>query len=638
MTEEGTRVANGQHIVPAGIAVEPFADNFKAKLTAKTPVEVSELLQSKDLMDEYEKMTTKATSGSNAIFSEIKLVKVIQEFQTKFEEKGVTVVVCMFTSNMGNYRWFWLEFVDHSLFPSGTYKPEYDISEYQVVLESNHVIPPKGVAIEQLSDWSSSQLVKECPPEVKTLLESKLLMGDYDRLVQTLKDTKTARTFTGTWKTTEVAKLLQEFQPIFESNGVEVVVCKKPLDELGWEFVKWLEFIDIEAAPEQYFPKHNVDEDHQSERMSKRGISVGSSFFGGKDVAAEALVTDGVIKVAPDCPDDVAILLEEKGISDADYDLLDSAISQCKSMRNFVDAWRLAEQSIIVFPPIESLRSTFLAKGVKLVLCESLGKSGKMYWIEYIDTEAKPDYNTPYDISMAGDYDAKGLEEGEETKAVQGWLKVPEGVYVEGLNGVKKLSGDCPAKVRDFLTRKGLSPTYDEFIEAIVKSKKTRNWASSWRTAEIQKILEEFQEQFLFKGVRAVLCKIIPDGGQPFRWFEFVDLSVAEGYVSQYDYANDGPAELELPTTTLKFPNGVAVEKLTDHKSLMENIPETVSVMMEKKNCMDLYIALVEILCRGGEKKEDKTVGWSAKHMKEAVTVLTPKFESGGGEYYDRLK
>lgn len=223
---------------------------------------------------------------------------------------------------------------------------------------------------------------------------------------------------------------------------------------------------------------------------------------------------------------------------------------------------------------------------MKLVLCESLGDSGKMYWLEYVDTETKPDYTTPYDIAIAGDYVAKVPVEGYSTDVAQGWLKVPEGVYVEGLNGVKKLSSECSTKNRAFLVRKGLLPTYEQFIEAIVKSKKTRNWVSSWRTAEILKILKEFQETFLSQGVRVVLCKIIPDGGHPYRWFEFIDLSIVEGYVSQYDVDNIGPAELETSGTTLKFPNGVAVEKLTDRKSLMEHVPEPVTEMMEKKQCM----------------------------------------------------
>lgn len=238
------------------------------------------------------------------------------------------------------------------------------------------------------------------------------------------------------------------------------------------------------------------------------------------------------------------------------------------------------------FPPIEDLRNTFLAKGVKMLLCESIGKFGKTYWLEYIDTEASYNYKTPYDITFSGDYNEQGQADGESTDAVKGWLKVPEGVYVEGLNGVKKLSDECPAKVRDFLTRKGLSATYDEFIETIVKSKQTRNWASSWRSDEILKIMKEFQELFLSKGVKLVLCKIIPDGGVSYRWFELIDLSVVEGYVSQYDYDNVGPAELETQTTTLKFPKGVAVEKLTDLKTLMESIPEPVSDMMETKKCM----------------------------------------------------
>lgn len=344
--EQGTRVANGQHIVPYGIAVEPFADNFKAKIIKTTPVAVSELLQSKDLMAQYTKMVKKVSAGEGKIFSEVKLIQAVQQSQADFQEKGVTVAVCLLNSNMGNYRWFWLEFIDHGLFPSGTYKPKYDISDYQIVLDGAYTIPPQGVAVEKLSDWSSSELVRECPPDVKTLLESKLLTSDYDRLVKTLKTSKKTRSMTDAWKTTEVAKALLEYQRIFEARGVELAVCKKSISG-SWELVKWLEFIDIELAPQHYYPKYNVDENYQSKRMSQRNISVGSSFFGGEDVVVEELVTDGVIKVAADCPPEVAMLLEEKGISDADYDKLDSAISQCKSMRNFVEVWRLTEQKVI---------------------------------------------------------------------------------------------------------------------------------------------------------------------------------------------------------------------------------------------------------------------------------------------------
>lgn len=345
--QQGTHVANGQHIVPPGIAVESFSDNFQEKLLKMTPVAVSELLQSKDLLETYQIMTKKAASGQSQIFSETKLIQVVQEFQPKFAEKGVTLAVCLFASDVGDYRWFWLEFIDQSLFPPSTYKPKYDISDYKVILNGAHAIPPKGVAMEQLSDWSASKLTKECPSDVKELLASKMLIGEYDRMVQTLVESKQTRTSLATWKTREVAKVLHDFQPTFESKGIELVVCKKALSD-GWDVVKWIEFIDIELTPEQYYPKYNVDEEYQSERLSqRRTTSLGSSFFGGTEIVREELVTEGIIKVAEDCPADVAMLLEQKEVSDAEYSMLDSAISQCKSMRNFVEVWRLTQQKII---------------------------------------------------------------------------------------------------------------------------------------------------------------------------------------------------------------------------------------------------------------------------------------------------
>ena len=37
-------------------------------------------------------------------------------------------------------------------------------------------------------------------------------------------------------------------------------------------------------------------------------------------------------------------------------------------------------------------------------------------------------------------------------------------------------------------------------------------------------------------------------------------------------------------------------------------------------------------MCRGGNNKDDRKVGWSEAHMREVVNVLGPKFESKGGE------
>ena len=92
---------------------------------------------------------------------------------------------------------------------------------------------------------------------------------------------------------------------------------------------------------------------------------------------------------------------------------------------------------------------------------------------------------------------------------------------------------------------------YDNFIDAIVGSKKTRNWADSWSTKEISAILEEFAPQFLSRSVRVALCKIKPDKGKSVRWLEFVDLQEAPDWASQFDVTSKGESELKTYKTML---------------------------------------------------------------------------------------
>ncbi|CAB9523408.1 expressed unknown protein [Seminavis robusta] len=270
-----------------------------------------------------------------------------------------------------------------------------------------------------------------------------------------------------------------------------------------------------------------------------------------------------------------------------------------QSLRNFFDIWRLQDQGLVQFPPLEDFRNCFANHGVRTILCESVGSNeGRNYWLEYIDMETTPDYSTPYNVNYGeGSFKKRGDDEQTSYKTViHGHHKVPEGVVVEELGGVQKLTDPCSPEVRALLEEKDLLAVYQDCMKSIASA-----------------------------NPRAV------GFGMSYRWFEFIDKTKAKTYVPQYNVSSYDEM-LELIQTTLHFPKGIAVELLMDRKTVMQTVPAGVKTMMEAKDCMDLYNALVDVLCQSmvGDDNNDA----SEAHMKELTNVLGPKFETKGVSVY----
>lgn len=621
----GTKVANGQHVVPEGIAVEEFTDGDSKTLVQICPEAVRELLSNHGLMPLYDKLIKKASTCSQEmhgkkIWSISKLVLVLQDFQDSFQQKEVRTELCKYTTPCGTYRWLWWEFIDNSRTPS-SYLPNYCVSNYIPVLDGVAIIPPKGVAVIPLSGWKNT--LKVCPPEVEIIIEPKGLITAYDKLAVDLNVTykKKTKDFMAEWKLAGVNEVLQEYHwDTFAAKNVDVVVCSR-------KSLKWLEFIDEDSNPD-YVPEMAIS-DHRRESVSRR-----HSVENLRRMAVEDLVVDGVVKLGSECPALVQELLEKKGLMDV-YPQLDECVDKAKGMRNFVDIWRLTAAEVVEFAILTEMQSKMKDKGVKLILCESIGSEARSQWIEFIDLENDPDYSSPYDIIADRAYAKDTETDKKATEIGGGWYKVPrEGVAAVQLRSAQKMSSDCPADVDEFLNSLGVKPLYEDLIDAILSSKKTRNWADSWSTKEIRAIHSEFYDQFLSRGVKVVLCKLTPDAGKTLRWFEFVDINVAPAWVPQYDVAMDGGSEVDTFKTTLTFPKGVAVEAIMDRKSIIEKTPGPVKELIEKKACMDLYRALIEVLCKCAAVAHKDDLAWSRRNIIDIADVLGPKFEAKGGELF----
>ncbi len=225
-----------------------------------------------------------------------------------------------------------------------------------------------------------------------------------------------------------------------------------------------------------------------------------------------------------------------------------------------------------------------------------------------------------------------GQQQNEEGASViaKGKHVVPNGVAVEELDGgKKKLLKECPAKLQELLSAKNLVPVYDAMVDEIVNQPKTRSAFSKWHDMEIVSVLDKFRDQFADKAVKVALCKRESSGGTS-RWLEFIDTDIVPTYVPQYDVNNFSDQVIKTIYTTLHFPNGVAVEKLSSwssRKKLREEIPPKVQEMMEQKGLMDQYESLVNHIVEAHQGNFRK---WNLEKIHEILHAYKPMFEPKG--------
>eukprot|EP00538_Stauroneis_constricta_P002563 CAMPEP_0119546714 /NCGR_PEP_ID=MMETSP1352-20130426/1010_1 /TAXON_ID=265584 /ORGANISM="Stauroneis constricta, Strain CCMP1120" /LENGTH=279 /DNA_ID=CAMNT_0007591439 /DNA_START=11 /DNA_END=850 /DNA_ORIENTATION=+ len=221
----------------------------------------------------------------------------------------------------------------------------------------------------------------------------------------------------------------------------------------------------------------------------------------------------------------------------------------------------------------------------------------------------------------------------EGTVVAKGRHVVPEGVAVEELDGgKKKLSEQCPPELKKLLDLKGAMDTYDAMVKAVVEESGTRGLFGKWKDKEFDSIVDIFRDDFADKGIRVALCKRKSTDGSS-RWLEFIDVDMlGNTYVPQYDVHNFSGQVIKTVYTTLEFPNGVAVEELKQwgkaRNRLKEKIPIYVEKMMQKKDLMQEYQALVEHSAEAGVGS--KTKNWNIDKLKEIVTAHTAIFEKKG--------
>jgi len=141
MSGQVIKTMYNKYTFPDGVAVEElqrYGKNKRQKLKEQAPVYVTELMEAKDCVDEYQTLVEHVSEcGVGKRFKDWnikKLLEIAEAHQEKFEQKGVKVYVCIkreFVSHGqygGHHEYFrWLEFVDMEKQPS--YVPQRDASE-----------------------------------------------------------------------------------------------------------------------------------------------------------------------------------------------------------------------------------------------------------------------------------------------------------------------------------------------------------------------------------------------------------------------------------------------------------------------------------------------------------------------------
>ena len=124
--------------------------------------------------------------------------------------------------------------------------------EGTVIGKNKHVVPP-GVAVEEL-DGGKKKLSDQCPTSLARLLDKKGARSVYNDLVGAIVEEAKTRNMFGRWKDGEFITIMDEFADEFAKAGIKVVLCRR---KSGSGTLRWLEFIDIERAPD-YVPQYDV--------------------------------------------------------------------------------------------------------------------------------------------------------------------------------------------------------------------------------------------------------------------------------------------------------------------------------------------------------------------------------------------
>lgn len=227
-------VADGKHILPPGVVAEELKkyDGHK-QLRDNCPPALTELLQSKNCFDVYDRFVKAIVESSNTRnwlgkWKDQEFIGIMDLFTEDFAACKIKVAYCKRSSGSGSYRW--LEYIDVDRAPD--YVSQYDVSNLtgQMIKTCYTTLNfPNGVAVEEIKRYGKNKrdkLVEKCPPYVEKMMADHDLQTEYQGMVNDMAAAGVGKTFKD-WDLKKLNDIADAWKLQFEAKGVKVYVSHK---------------------------------------------------------------------------------------------------------------------------------------------------------------------------------------------------------------------------------------------------------------------------------------------------------------------------------------------------------------------------------------------------------------------------
>ena len=400
------------------------------------------------------------------------------------------------------------------------------------------------------------------------------------------------------------------FQQAFLEKGVNVLVCKLTVaDRLA--VYRWLEFVDLEVAGEEYRSVNDLTL-VGGRRLLPKGVVV-------MDLGYVTQAKQKLANFETACTKELQQLLGSKESTTIYKAFVQAIVDSKKTVTSMTGQFIMPE----IWTILQDFEKDFEAKNIRVVVCEEYTDLLNPKWLEFIDMEIAPgDYHSPYDIRHVP----------KESTQVNRYLHegVAEVILVEEgkIQRVVATDAECPEQVRKLLDAKDLIPAYQTLVKAIADAGKSITSVDS-----IVPILTASEGVFLNKGIQVVVCTGTFNGtfSQVTRiWLEFIDTALAHHYVANYDASNTN----KIANGQYMPPEGVALKELVvgNKKKLVDECPKVLDSLLKRKGLAILaeYQELIRSISDSANTKSALTGKWVTAGLISVVDEFEERFAAKG--------
>eukprot|EP00797_Seminavis_robusta_P031906 Sro6_g005320.2 (871) ;mRNA; r:153909-156521 len=450
--------------------------------------------------------------------------------------------------------------------------------------------PPVGVHVEELGQFGDpkARLKDDCPLALDVMLDQKGALDVYDEFIQAVVSECYIR-WLMLFDPQKIVALLRErgFAERFAAQGVKVCVCAQRLPQKDNFEYDWLEFVDLEAAPDYQSERDVALTAQQKKLMLPSGVHL-QNLDPTKLLQEEQTPATGSLLE----------LLETRGLVSLRSSLMEAIKQTVQSFR--FTAPKLDYKDVLTTVSEQSFDQKFEEAGVKVLVCaeEASFVSSSKVWLEFVDLEKGPThYASRYDASL-----------------LLNRRFVPEGVAVKELSRANTSQDE--KRLEELLEKKGLQQQHYQQLEDDIGT------CSTLTLDKILEVVERYESVFASNGIGLALCR---SKGE--FWIEFMDQETIDGtgYTPIYNVLNTNQIGqgMHIP------PAGVAIEVLGSTNTLKQECPKALKLLLEKADARPEYDKFVDALTDNKHHAKDMWGYWQIS----SIQTILDEFQ---GEFHDK--